>query len=52
MYDGRGPFPGHLLTFGLFQQLRQLGDIRRDPPRFDFGEQLGRDPPRFGRMRF
>ena len=31
-------------------ELQQLGDIRRDPPRFDFGEQLGRDPPRFGRM--
>jgi hypothetical protein len=24
------------------QQLRQLGDVRRDPPRLVFGEQLGR----------
>jgi hypothetical protein len=26
----------------LYQQLRQLGDIRCDPPRLVFGEQLGR----------
>jgi hypothetical protein len=25
----------------LAQQLRQLGDVRRDPPRFFFREQLG-----------
>jgi hypothetical protein len=37
------------LTLGPFvlfvrapDQLRQLGDIRRDPPRFIFGEQFGR----------
>jgi hypothetical protein len=29
----------------LPQSLRQLGDIRRDPPRFIFGEQLGRRTP-------
>ena len=27
---------------GLLQQLRQLGDIRRDPPRLIFREQFGR----------
>jgi len=27
------------------QQLRQLGDIRRDPPRLIFREQLGRRSP-------
>jgi len=29
----------------LTQQLRQLGDIRRDPPRLIFGERLGRRSP-------
>jgi len=27
---------------GLLQQLQQLGDVRRDPRRFIFAEQLGR----------
>jgi len=26
----------------MIDQLRQLGDIRRDPPRLIFGEQRGR----------
>ena len=29
-----------LFVLGLAKQLRQLGDIRRDPPRLVFGEQL------------
>jgi hypothetical protein len=29
----------------LAQQLRQLGDIGRDPPRLILAEQLGRQPP-------
>jgi hypothetical protein len=29
----------------MTQQLRQLGDIRRDPPRLIFREQLGRRSP-------
>jgi hypothetical protein len=30
------------INLGLFQQLRQFGDICRDPPRLVFREQLGR----------
>ncbi len=30
---------------GLPQQLRQLGDVGRDPPRLVAGEQFGRRPP-------
>jgi len=30
-----------LALSGLLQQLRQLGDIRRDPPGLILGEQLG-----------
>jgi len=28
-------------SLGFSQKLRQLGDVRRDPPRFVAGEQLG-----------
>jgi hypothetical protein len=38
-----GSFATCLLLINLFaQQLRQLGDVRRDPPRLVFREQLGR----------
>ena len=33
------------LDLKFAQQLRQLGDIRRDPPRLVLGEELGRRPP-------
>jgi hypothetical protein len=37
---------GGLLLINLFaQQLRQLGDICRNPPGLVFGEQLGRRSP-------
>jgi hypothetical protein len=37
---------GGLLLINLFaQQLRQLGDIRRDPPRLVAGQELGRGAP-------
>jgi len=49
------PFPGQLLviysksrrgnrnkTLAVSEKLRQLGDIRRDPPRLVFGQKLGR----------
>ena len=31
------------ITLGFVQQLRQLGDVRRDPPRLVFGEHLAAD---------
>jgi hypothetical protein len=37
--------PEALSLLKLPHQLRQLGDIRRDPPRLVFGERLGRRSP-------
>jgi hypothetical protein len=43
MSGSRSPF-----IWIIRQQLRQLGDVRRNPSRLVFGEQLGRRaPPRF-----
>jgi len=45
--DDLQPQLAHHPSLGLFQQLRQLGDVRRDPPRLIFAEQLSRrSPPR------
>jgi hypothetical protein len=31
---------GRMALLGLAQKLRQLGDVRRDPPRFIFAERV------------
>src|SRR5215467_7942493 len=48
VFRPRSPLPtiptsrGAAIILGFAQQLRRLGDIRRNPPRLVFREQLGR----------
>ena len=53
VFRPRSPLPtiptlsrGAAIILGFAQQLRRLGDIRRNPPRLVFGERLGAETVR------